>query len=195
MTLASKRRARCLAVTLLISPLCIAQSGEPFLATLPIERAAGATIPLGASVLFSLQVNDPESLATRLSEVDGVEVLSVNENSVQILASESPTMSGAVAEKFLDSSFVVDFEEAAVHSLLDNLRQKYGPTPSAKDIESFVYDHVSNKTYSRSFDLASRVAARGEGDCTEHAVLFAALARAFGMYARVVFGTLIIEKG
>lgn len=194
MTLASKWRVRCLAVTLLFSPLCIAQSGEPFLATLPIERAADATMPLGARVLFSLQVNDPESLAPVLSEVNGIEVLSVNGNSVQILAAESPTASAAVAEKFLVSSFVVDFEEAAVHSLLENVRQKYGPTPSANEIATFVFNHVSNKTYSRSFDLASRVAARGEGDCTEHAVLLTALARALGLYARIVFGALVIEK-
>ncbi len=193
MTLMCARRGLSLALALLFSPLCIAQSGEPFLAKLSIERAAGASMPLGDSVLFSLHVVDPKALGVALSKVDGLEVLSQNENSVHILSSEMPTTSEAVAEKFLSSSFVVDFEEAPVLALLDEFREQHGSVPTAKEIETYVHEHIRNKTYARSFDLASRVAATGEGDCTEHAVLLTALARALGMYARVVFGTLVIE--
>jgi hypothetical protein len=45
----------------------------------------------------------------------------------------------------------------------------------------------------RSFDIASTVARRREGDCTEHAVLLTALARLHGHAARVVLGLVLVR--
>jgi transglutaminase-like putative cysteine protease len=47
----------------------------------------------------------------------------------------------------------------------------------------------------RGWDLASVVARSGAGDCTEHAVLLAALARSVGRPARVVVGVLLAVTG
>ena len=52
-------------------------------------------------------------------------------------------------------------------------------------------EHVNRrleKAYGASQDRASDVLATGKGDCTEHAVLFVALARALGVPARQVHG-------
>jgi transglutaminase-like putative cysteine protease len=52
-------------------------------------------------------------------------------------------------------------------------------------------DHVYRrliKAYGASHDRASDVLAAGKGDCTEHALLFVALARALGIPARGVLG-------
>jgi transglutaminase-like putative cysteine protease len=46
-------------------------------------------------------------------------------------------------------------------------------------------------TYIHGFNLASTVARDKSGDCTEYAVLSAAMARALGHPAKVVFGTVI----
>jgi hypothetical protein len=62
------------------------------------------------------------------------------------------------------------------------------PGKLAVVLEKYVKQIVTLKNFSQAFDTAAEVARRREGDCTEHAVLLAALARARGIPARVVIG-------
>ncbi len=55
-------------------------------------------------------------------------------------------------------------------------------------LEKYVHDAVKLKNFSQAFATAAEVARNPEGDCTEHAVLLAALARARGIPARVAIG-------
>jgi len=58
-------------------------------------------------------------------------------------------------------------------------------------LAKLVYRTVKNKGYDHAFLSALEVAQRKEGDCTEHAVLLAALARARGLPARVAVGLVL----
>jgi len=55
-------------------------------------------------------------------------------------------------------------------------------------LERFVREHISTKSLRIGYASASEVIDLREGDCTEHAVLLAALARALGIPARVANG-------
>jgi hypothetical protein len=55
-------------------------------------------------------------------------------------------------------------------------------------LEKHVHDAMKLKNFSQAFATAAEVARNPEGDCTEHAVLLAALARARGIPARVAIG-------
>jgi hypothetical protein len=55
-------------------------------------------------------------------------------------------------------------------------------------LEKFVAETVHNKNFSTAFATAAEVARSLEGDCTEHAVLLAALCRAKKIPARTAFG-------
>ncbi len=55
-------------------------------------------------------------------------------------------------------------------------------------LEKFVHEAVKLKNFSQAFATAAEVARNPEGDCTEHAVLLAALARSRGIPARVAIG-------
>ena len=55
-------------------------------------------------------------------------------------------------------------------------------------LESFVRNFISDKTLGVGYASALQVARKPEGDCTEHAVLLAALGRAIGIATRVVDG-------
>ncbi|MGE0192735.1 MAG: transglutaminase family protein [Planctomycetota bacterium] len=59
---------------------------------------------------------------------------------------------------------------------------------AAVRLESWVYAHIKKKSMGVGFASALEVCRSGEGDCTEHAVLLAALCRAAGIPARVVMG-------
>jgi hypothetical protein len=65
---------------------------------------------------------------------------------------------------------------------------------AAKRIESFVRKYISDKNLSVGYASALEVVQSKEGDCTEHAVLTAALCRAAGIPAQVVFGVLYIDE-
>ncbi|MBN1912177.1 MAG: transglutaminase domain-containing protein [Pirellulales bacterium] len=67
------------------------------------------------------------------------------------------------------------------------------PWSKAVALERYVHDWVEQKDFSQVFASASEVARSRQGDCTEHAVLLAALARAAGIPARVVAGLVYVE--
>jgi transglutaminase-like putative cysteine protease len=61
-------------------------------------------------------------------------------------------------------------------------------------LERYVYDNIENKNFLQTLASAAEVARTREGDCTEHAVLLAAMARAVGLPARVAVGLVYIER-
>ncbi len=62
------------------------------------------------------------------------------------------------------------------------------PTQQMFNLQEFVRRYISNKNLSVGYASALEVAKKPEGDCTEHAVLLAALGRAIGIPTRVVNG-------
>jgi hypothetical protein len=68
------------------------------------------------------------------------------------------------------------------------------PWQTALALERFVYEAMADKSYTQAFDSAAAALASGRGDCTEHAVLLAALARAKGIPARAAIGLVYVEQ-
>jgi transglutaminase-like putative cysteine protease len=88
---------------------------------------------------------------------------------------------------------VIDFDEPAVRALHAELTKRHGARPGLDELRGFTRDSIPRTSLERGWDFASRVAGSGTGDCTEHAVLLTALARAVGRPARVVTGLLIVS--
>jgi hypothetical protein len=63
-----------------------------------------------------------------------------------------------------------------------------GAWKAAQTLERWVHDAITQKNMNVAFASALEVCKSREGDCTEHAVLLAALCRAAGVPARVVMG-------
>ena len=68
------------------------------------------------------------------------------------------------------------------------------PWQIAVALERWVRDNIRQKNYSQGFATATEVAQSLEGDCTEHAVLLAALCRARQIPARVGVGLVYSER-
>jgi len=83
------------------------------------------------------------------------------------------------------------------NQIISLARQAVGDTKdtaeAARKIENFVNEYITEKNLSVGYASAAEVALSGQGDCTEHAVLTAALCRAAGVPARVVSGIVYIE--
>ena len=64
---------------------------------------------------------------------------------------------------------------------------------AAKRIEAFVGEYVENRSLSVGYASAAEVAASRQGDCSEFAVLTAAMCRAVGIPSRVVVGVAYVN--
>jgi len=76
-------------------------------------------------------------------------------------------------------------------------RRAVGSTKDAaeavKRIEAFVAKYIENKNLSVGYASAAEVASSRQGDCSEHAVLAAALCRAVGIPAQMVVGIAYVK--
>lgn len=147
--------------------------------------------PLYADLYF----NDPARAAGILAEIGALSLLAVDDNRLRVAVTNNQTLGGDPEARHRNASFVVDFDEpsvAAAHRLLQDSDRR---RDDIAGITSFVYSFIDNKTYARAFDFASTTARTAAGDCTEHAVLQAALARAESLPARVVFGLMLVDDG
>ncbi|HYG66247.1 MAG TPA: transglutaminase-like domain-containing protein, partial [Anaeromyxobacteraceae bacterium] len=94
----------------------------------------------------------------------------------------------AMAREELAATPQIDADHPAIAKLA---REVAGDVPGAYAASVKLADHVFRrlqKAYGASADRASEVLAQGKGDCTEHAILFVALARSLGIPARTVHG-------
>lgn len=86
------------------------------------------------------------------------------------------------------TSLIESDDERVRELALSVAADEQAPARVALALERLVHERVRSKNYSRAFDSAATVAEQLEGDCTEHAVLLAALCRARGIPARVASG-------
>ena len=91
--------------------------------------------------------------------------------------------------EYLQSSLYLDWQDPAVMAAAEKVDvASQDPWDLAQALWIHVNQTISNKTLGVYFDPASRILASRRGDCTEHAVLLAALARARGLPSRIVTG-------
>ena len=164
-----------------------------YLYSIPALLAPDQALPLGDDIVATIKVPDTDLAVATLDGMRGIDVVATDGSAVTVAMITRATLPGEPLPGHLEASFVIDFDEPVFDEPLKQLENAYGETPTRAELAEFVYEFVSDKTYVRDFDLASRVAGTGEGDCTEHAVMLAALSRATGRPARVVLGVLVIS--
>lgn len=97
---------------------------------------------------------------------------------------------------FMSASKACNSEDPEIVKLAAKAVEGAGPKPidRAKALRRFVYSHIEKKNLGVGFATASEVARTKQGDCSEHAVLLAALLRAQGIPSRVVSGIIHTEE-
>jgi transglutaminase-like putative cysteine protease len=89
-------------------------------------------------------------------------------------------------------TFFVDYDQPGAALFRAALAERLGAAPGDAELARFVDGWIVKKAMTRGLDAAARVAARREGDCTEHAVLLAAAGRLAGRPSRVVLGLALL---
>ncbi len=97
--------------------------------------------------------------------------------------------------KYLQANPLINSDNSRV---VDHMKEAVGNTTDAWEraggIEHWVFSNLKQKNFTVGFATASEVAQNLEGDCTEHAVLAAAMCRAAGIPSRVAIGLIYAKS-
>ena len=111
---------------------------------------------------------------------------------------DAPRVRGAPPPALRDLLAATPDVDAGDPAIVAAARAAVGETPgvyaASVKLARFVHGRLE-KSFGVSRDRASEVLSTGKGDCTEHALLFTALARAAGIPARQVQGLVYARYG
>ena len=149
--------------------------------------------------VFRLRVDGLEAdLLKELVPSAGAQTVQVDRDGLRVTVDlDHPATDPTVddPEIHLRPSRYLDFESQPVRELLTTWRQDRpepetggSPEQRAESLRRLVASHLQNKNLGTVLGSASETATSGAGDCTEHAVLLAALLRAEGIPSRVAVG-------
>ncbi len=120
-----------------------------------------------------------------------LEVLAVTPNAPLPL----PLPQDEETDPFLEPNYNIQSDDRAIIDLARKIAgDETDSWEAAKRLERWVHKSIKKKNMQTGFATAAEVAERLEGDCTEHAVLLAALSRAAGIPARAVAGLLYYKQ-
>ena len=182
------------AALLLIYSLGNAEGSDGlYLYQISVEGAESFELDDGP-LIVSLEIEDRAILADSLAQTS-VKIHNEDDRGLRVTLHGNDTFIDKPDTPLTHSSWVMDFDEAPVQGLLEALWEATSDDLINPDfITQYTYDVIVDKNYMNGFNIASQVANSLEGDCTEHAVLNAALVRANGFQARVVMGLLILVR-
>jgi hypothetical protein len=106
----------------------------------------------------------------------------------------APAPGDASDLRWLRATEVIDINHPAVQALLERLKigDRLAPLKQAEAMRAGVERHLASKNLGSAFASAGQAAESRSGDCTEHAVLLAALLRARGIPSRVASGLVYV---
>lgn len=100
-----------------------------------------------------------------------------------------------VDRKYLNPTRLLDSRDSNIQRLaLEAAGAEFNPTVVAIRLQKFVGKYLRNRTFSTATATASEIVKAKQGDCTEHAVLLAAMLRAKRIPSRVAYGFLYIDN-
>ena len=92
------------------------------------------------------------------------------------------------------SRYVESDNEAIIAAAREAIGDADNAAEALQRLQQFVYDYVTTKDLSVGYASAAEVLASRQGDCTEHAVLLAAMCRAVGIPTELVDGLVYVDE-
>lgn len=117
-----------------------------------------------------------------------VEVIVRSLRPMDELGKEFPVDEPTTDDDLLPNTLIQSDDDEVTRLARSVASQATDPWEIATSLEQTVKQYVSNKSFSQALGSAADVVRSREGDCTEHAVLLAALCRARQIPARIAIG-------
>ncbi len=138
-----------------------------------------------------------QAAAPIASAVQQVEAVGANRWRVQVDMDQPQAADAPPGAECLAASAMLNHEDPAVRALL---AQAWGdaipatPADKAERLRQFVNQYIEGKNLSVGYATASETARTRQGDCTEHAMLLAALLRAADIPSRTASGLVYADE-
>lgn len=145
-------------------------------------------------VVYRITLSDDKDPATSFARDDRQQIKSVQSKSFELHVQavrrpESPSKDAKVGEEFLKSNYFINCDDEKVQELArEATGEEKDPWRKSQKIERWVRDHMKIQNYSEAMATADHVARTLEGDCTEYAMLAAAMCRAVHVPSRTAVG-------
>lgn len=149
-------------------------------------------------IVYRVQLKDIDDPKSAFPGDYRQEVRNIKGNQVEVVVRgfQQPGQSesrAAGAEEYLKSNQFIRSDDARVKELAAKaVGKEKDPWKQAQAVERWVKTNLKNKNATELFATADHVARTLEGDCTEHALLGAAMCRAAGVPSRTVFGLVLV---
>jgi hypothetical protein len=162
----------------------------------PVERIPGAHTK--EQIVYRIEVSGGDAArhfatgSTQKIKQVSPEVIELTVTSVK---PGTPGSEAAPDQTYLQATRFLDYADARVEEHATNAAEdRKDPVEIAVAMEKYVHDKLRNKNFATGLATASEVAREMAGDCTEHAVLLAAMLRARGIPSRVAVGLVYSER-
>ncbi|HEX7915388.1 transglutaminase-like domain-containing protein [Rudaea sp.] len=153
------------------------------------ERTKGMRILVSAT--------DTSGEALKFATTDEQQIAAVAGGKVELRIAPASTETSREGKPTAADTQPNDWLQSAAPEIIKLAREGAGaakaPAAQMQNLEDFVRRFIRTKDLSVGYASALEVAKNPEGDCTEHAVLLAALGRAIGIPTRVVDGLVYID--
>ena len=178
----------------------------------PPEIFISSAIPLGRflgwkreEILYELRLRDrKQPMELRESGAAGQKLTATGEKGTWRLkvntvrnpaARDLPLAPNPLPKRYLSSTTYLQSDDARLIELTKKVAGKEkNSLKVAQALEKWVYNYVRKKNLGTAFATAKEVLETRQGDCTEHAVLLAAMCRAAGIPSRVVAGLVYYRR-
>ncbi len=130
-----------------------------------------------------------------VQSVEAIDEAGVRVTVVSVPADPDGSGSKRPGEEYLANTSYLHWKDDEIRRLAERAGEADASSAEvARAAEKLVHSWLRRKTLSSHLATASEVVRSREGDCSEHAVLLAALLRAREIPSRVVVGALYVEK-
>ena len=178
----------------------------------PPEIFISSAIPLGRflgwkrqEIVYQLRIRDKNlPIELRESGAAGHELTPAGEKGswrLKVRAVDDPDARplplepNPLPKRYLASTAYLQVDDARLNGLTKKIIGKEkNSLKAARQLEKWVYNYIHKKNLGTAFATAKEVLETRQGDCTEHAVLLAAMCRAGGIPSRVVAGLVYHKK-
>ncbi len=150
------------------------------------------------AAVYRIRIRDDDDPASSFAQDDRQQVKNVQGDTIDLYVrgSRGPTgqgEEGAPGAEYLQSSYFINCDDTRVRQLA---RQAVGTEQDAWKkalrVERWVHEHMTTKNH-EALATADHVARTLEGDCSEYAMLTAAMCRAVGVPSRTAVGLIYAD--
>ncbi len=159
-----------------------------------------ANIETANAIKYRISVKTPLSDIKKMVAEDArqsIEESGRNQITLEVEAIRDPKSVSApkkVGEEYLQSNYFINSDDPKVQKFAKlAIGLEIDPWRKAQRIEKWVHDHMQTSSYTEALATADHVAKTLTGDCTEYAMLAAAMCRAVKIPSRTAIGLIYVN--